>query len=610
MTEPRDISARFNLAAKADPAANAVDSRPVSHVVDRNPATGTVMRDPAAGVVERNPAANVAGADASERRAPAAWTPEAAATGTSAAAHRFANDPRFQGKAWTIKGVEVTGVELKENWEAWEATRSGKEKVAAAAISGKLTGKMQSRAKESSKDASRKLGEDMSEAGSAGAADADAEAMESVPERARQAAKAGAGAASAAKDAAKLASDRAKAVPSRPARAKRARVKAARAYAKGNIERSAQHLAKAKRLSNPRLANARSMASTLFKSVGSKGPAIAIGCAAAGMAGLIAITLFAGILAAVQSTSQAAELEGNARIIASYLLDKGVDEMHVAAIMGCLSAETGDFDPTLGETASDAGGIGICQWPTNSAYGANPPGLRLKAYAAESGREWTDIFVQLDFMWAQISGEEAESAPGISAYASSDWGWAPYSDCREWRSSNGISGSASWQGFLGTADILTACGYFTYGYLRPADWAAKIDVRCFGDDMGHTGAVAFWGALLQGSGGSEGTATTVARAYGEIGKPYLWGACGPDSFDCSGLVSYCLTGTYGVRIGTTETFMTWPQVDEPQPGDICTNSHHCGIYIGSGLMVHAPHTGDYVKIGAVHADMIYVRYQG
>lgn len=604
MPEPRDISASFNLVSKADPAANAVDSRPVSHVVERSPDAGTVTRDPAQGVVERNPAANMAGRPAGERTAPAAWTPEAASTGASASAQRFASSPQPQDKVWSIKGAEVTGAELRENWEAWEATRHGE--IGAAALSGKLgttRAKLAANAKGSSADGMRKLGADMDEAGSAGGSDADSQAMESMQARARQTSSTGAAAA-------KRARGRAQALAGRSARAQHAKAKAARAYAKGNVERSAQHLAKAKRLSGSRIASARGTAASLLKSLGSKAPAIAIGCAIAATAGLLAITLLAGILAAVQSTSQAAELEGNARIIASYLLEKGVDEMHVAAIMGCLSAETGDFDPTLGETASDAGGIGICQWPTNSAYGANPPGLRLKAYAAESGREWTDIFVQLDFMWAQISGEEAESAPGISAYAASDWGWAPYADCREWRATSGVSGPASWQGFLGTADILTACGYFTYGYLRPADWAAKIEVRCFGDDMGHTGAVAFWGALLQGSGGSEGTATAVARAYGEIGKPYLWGACGPDAFDCSGLVSYCLTGTYGMRVGTTETFMGWPQVDDPQPGDICTNSHHCGIYIGSGLMVHAPHTGDYVRIGAVHADMIYVRYQG
>lgn len=101
--------------------------------------------------------------------------------------------------------------------------------------------------------------------------------------------------------------------------------------------------------------------------------------------------------------------------------------------------------------------------------------------------------------------------------------------------------------------------------------------------------------------------SVVNRAYSQLGKPYQWAAVGPNSFDCSGLVSYCLTGSY-CRLGTTSTFMGWTRVSSPQPGDICVNSHHCGIYIGGGQMIHAPQTGDVVKISSVHSGMIYVRY--
>ena len=99
----------------------------------------------------------------------------------------------------------------------------------------------------------------------------------------------------------------------------------------------------------------------------------------------------------------------------------------------------------------------------------------------------------------------------------------------------------------------------------------------------------------------------VDRAYSKIGCWYQWGAVGPNTFDCSGLVSYALSGSY-IRLGNTTTFMGWTRVSNPQPGDICVNSHHCGIYIGGGQMIHAPHTGARVQVGAVHSDMIYVRY--
>ena len=108
------------------------------------------------------------------------------------------------------------------------------------------------------------------------------------------------------------------------------------------------------------------------------------------------------------------------------------------------------------------------------------------------------------------------------------------------------------------------------------------------------------------SGTNANGGSIVSRAYSQLGKPYVWGACGPNSFDCSGFVSYCVTGSYS-RLGTTLTFMGWTRVSNPQPGDVVTTATHCGIYIGNGQMIHAPHTGDVVKVGPVQSGMIYVR---
>ncbi len=105
----------------------------------------------------------------------------------------------------------------------------------------------------------------------------------------------------------------------------------------------------------------------------------------------------------------------------------------------------------------------------------------------------------------------------------------------------------------------------------------------------------------------------VDRAYAQLGKPYKWAAVGPNSFDCSGLVGYCLTGRYS-RLATTATIARWTRVTNPQPGDVCvyhdysTGNGHTGIYIGNGQMIHAPRTGDVVKVSAVQSRMWYVRY--
>ena len=84
--------------------------------------------------------------------------------------------------------------------------------------------------------------------------------------------------------------------------------------------------------------------------------------------------------------------------------------------------------------------------------------------------------------------------------------------------------------------------------------------------------------------------TVVGRAYSQIGKAYGYGdpsyGAGPNEYDCSGFVSFCLSGSYS-RMGSTSTFMGWPTVSDPQPGDVCVNSGHCGIYIGNNQMIHA-----------------------
>ena len=108
------------------------------------------------------------------------------------------------------------------------------------------------------------------------------------------------------------------------------------------------------------------------------------------------------------------------------------------------------------------------------------------------------------------------------------------------------------------------------------------------------------------SSGSYVSGSTVSRAYSALGKPYVWGAAGPNSFDCSGLVSFCLTGRYSHTYSSSD-FVGLTKESNPQPGDICVRVGHVGVYIGGGQMIHAPHTGDVVKISAVPSNMWYVR---
>lgn len=104
--------------------------------------------------------------------------------------------------------------------------------------------------------------------------------------------------------------------------------------------------------------------------------------------------------------------------------------------------------------------------------------------------------------------------------------------------------------------------------------------------------------------------TVVSRAYSKLGCAYSWGGFGPNSFDCSGFVSYCLTGRY-CRLGTTVTFMGWTRVTDPQPGDVVVNSRHTGIYVGNGQMIHASNYNTGVILTPISysmTDYIFVRY--
>lgn len=108
------------------------------------------------------------------------------------------------------------------------------------------------------------------------------------------------------------------------------------------------------------------------------------------------------------------------------------------------------------------------------------------------------------------------------------------------------------------------------------------------------------GQTVSGSGNS-----IVDYAYQFIGTPYVYGATGPDSFDCSGFTSYVYKNVYGVDISRT----TYSQVgvgyevsyDDLQPGDLVFTYglDHVGIYVGNGNYIHAPQPGDSVKVSPV-----------
>jgi peptidoglycan DL-endopeptidase CwlO len=129
---------------------------------------------------------------------------------------------------------------------------------------------------------------------------------------------------------------------------------------------------------------------------------------------------------------------------------------------------------------------------------------------------------------------------------------------------------------------------------------------------------AAWAGYMSGVGSVQAWlhAGPVARAavrwaLAQLGDPYRWGATGPNFFDCSGLTSsaYRAAGVTIPRVSRAQ----WGagnhvQVANLLPGDLVfyadnpadpATIHHVGMYIGNGLMVHAPHTGDVVRVASI-----------
>lgn len=123
------------------------------------------------------------------------------------------------------------------------------------------------------------------------------------------------------------------------------------------------------------------------------------------------------------------------------------------------------------------------------------------------------------------------------------------------------------------------------------------------DKQGQKWWATVWDVINEAIGGASGDATGLLKAvekYG-TGKPYVWGATGPDSFDCSGLVMYALKQAFGIQYprvsGAQIRHAERISKDQMRPGDLIGNDEHIGVYMGNGYYWSAMSPSSHPNIG-------------
>ncbi len=134
-----------------------------------------------------------------------------------------------------------------------------------------------------------------------------------------------------------------------------------------------------------------------------------------------------------------------------------------------------------------------------------------------------------------------------------------------------------------------------------AQAAAQAAAQQTGGSTGGGGG----GTVVDPGGSGHSSVVGIAQRY--LGVPYVYGGASPGGFDCSGLTMYCYAQIgIGLSHGATDQqhASTPVPLSALQPGDLvffgsASYSHHVGIYVGGGSMIHAPHTGAVVSYGSI-----------
>jgi peptidoglycan DL-endopeptidase CwlO len=308
-----------------------------------------------------------------------------------------------------------------------------------------------------------------------------------------------------------------------------------------------------------------------------------------------------------------------------------------AALVLLAAALLGAGAGILGQAAS------ACQaQPAPSTAAASIPAAYLADYQ-KAGTEYGIPWTVLAGIGEAESGQGRSGAPGvhsganpagaagpmqfgIGGLAGNTWGGAPIHPASEHTGGYGIDGDHNGiTDVYDPGDAIPSAAYFLTANGAPADIPAALFAWNHSD--GYVTDVLDQAARYAAGGAQVLTATgspaceqaglgplpartagkVIAYAEAQLGKPYLWGATGPDAFDCSGLTMMAYRAA-GITIPRTsqEQWAYGPQVpaSRARPGDLVffagsdgsmTAPGHVGIVTGHDTMIDAPFTGEVVR---------------
>lgn len=385
-----------------------------------------------------------------------------------------------------------------------------------------------------------------------------------------------------------------------------------------SIATNAQNAARTAKYAAKRTAAAVSSAVSSMVSalVGAFGSAGAI---AAGLGVLVIITVLIGavVFAMMQNNHNLEGMNDTERAVAQYLIDKGMDNMHIAAIMGNMYQES-----SMNAAMCEGGNYGLSSHIGNRAS-------NMLRYAESKNMSWTDVNIQMDSYWAEYTGEGDAAAfcpKQVRPHRMSGYSSVPGSYCTEDAINRSESGSP-----------------YMYYNLIDHDFDEWIADNSSIDQLVYQYCAWFEGAghpvmshrvdaanryyqILCSSSSSGGAIADVAKQIcddNSIG--YEYGGSGPSSYDCSGFVWHVLitsgqippgTGRFytsneqSVLAGLGYTAMANPGPENLQEGDVLLKPGHTAICIGNGQIAEASSNKDGRPGDSSGKEVYYHDYSG